>query len=297
LGRIGLQLRFPYLKPPMPGRLSILALLLLCVMGCARNTDGTWKAPFVYRIDIQQGNVVDQEMINKLQPGMDKKQVKYILGTPLMIDPFHTDRWDYLYSFEPGTGERQQRRVTLFFDGEHLARIEGDIKITDRPAGEEELQNERSVAVPLEENKPGFFKRMFSRDKQAAPEEVDSGSAQEETEATAAMDETTAPSETDVTDTGTSTPGAETETAPSPQAEETVEDITPTPATTPEAQAAASATVDPKEKSTAGDPGEKNLLRRFWDRMTKSDMETDTDEETEQDRRDAEVLEDAGGEL
>lgn len=84
--------------------------------------------PLVYKIDIQQGNVIEQEMLTQLQPGMNKAKVKFIMGSPLIIDTFHSDRWDYLYSYKVGGGERSQRRITLFFEDEKLAFMEGDIK-------------------------------------------------------------------------------------------------------------------------------------------------------------------------
>src|SRR3972149_8489172 len=187
----------------MPRILSILVLFMLLPMGCARNTDGTLKAPLVYRVDIQQGNVVDQAMINKLKPGMDKKQVKYIMGTPLITDTFHGDRWDYLYSFEPGRGEREQRRITLFFKDDKLARLEGDITVTDKPRVDEDSLKERSVVVPLEEDKPGFFKRMFSRNKnQKNAGEGEDGSTSA-TVAPATATETGTETGTGVTDTHT----------------------------------------------------------------------------------------------
>ena len=291
----------------MPRLLSILGLIMLCTIGCARNNDGTWKAPLVYRIDVQQGNVVDQQMINKLKPGMDKKQVKFIMGTPLLIDPFHTDRWDYLYSFEPGGGEREQRRVTLFFNGEHLARVEGDIKVTDRPLADEEPQKDRSVAVPLEDNKPGFFKRMFSRNKSA---QEDAGGSLNATEATDTEASTTAipepvPAGTEATGTKTSTDstpepapvGTTPETATTAPLDQETGDAATKTAIAPESTASTKTHETDVEKSTAGDTQEKNLLRRFWDRMTKSGNESDTNEESEQDKRDAEVLQGAGGDL
>jgi outer membrane protein assembly factor BamE len=153
------------MKLIMSAHIPILVLILLSVSACARHADGTWKAPLVYRIDVQQGNVVDQEMINKLQPGMDKKQVKFIMGTPLITDPFHSDRWDYVYSMEPGKSERQQRRVTLYFKSEKLAYIDGDIKVTAFPSIETDKNKDRVVDVPLKESKEGFFSRMIDKDK------------------------------------------------------------------------------------------------------------------------------------
>ena len=67
--------------------------------------------PGVYKIDIQQGNVVTQDMIDQLRPGMTQRQVRFIMGNPLVADTFHPNRWDYIYSMQPGGGERQQERV------------------------------------------------------------------------------------------------------------------------------------------------------------------------------------------
>lgn len=80
-----------------------------------------------YRIDVRQGNYVSQEMVSQLKPGMTKDQVRFVLGTPLLSDVFHVDRWDYVYRFQPGIGELQQRRLTVFFEGNKLARIAGDV--------------------------------------------------------------------------------------------------------------------------------------------------------------------------
>ena len=80
-----------------------------------------------YRIDIRQGNYVTQEMVAQLKPGMTRDQVRFILGTPLVADIFHADRWDYIYSFKPGRGELQLRRFAVFFEDNRLARVAGDV--------------------------------------------------------------------------------------------------------------------------------------------------------------------------
>ncbi|GGM28456.1 outer membrane protein assembly factor BamE [Pseudomonas asuensis] len=85
--------------------------------------------PGVYKIDIQQGNVVTQDMIDQLRPGMTRRQVRFIMGSPLITDTFHANRWDYLYSMQPGGGQRQQERVSLVFDdSDHLVGLAGDFK-------------------------------------------------------------------------------------------------------------------------------------------------------------------------
>ncbi len=92
---------------------------LLALAGCS--------FPGVYKIDIQQGNVVTQDMIDQLKPGMTRRQVRFIMGNPLITDTFHAKRWDYLYSIQPGGGQRLQERVSLMFDNnDQLIGLAGD---------------------------------------------------------------------------------------------------------------------------------------------------------------------------
>jgi len=77
-------------------------------------------------MDIQQGNVVTQEMVAKLQPGMTRSQVRFALGTPLVVDPFREDRWDYVYVYLKRGEVVEQRRLVIVFKDDKLARIEGD---------------------------------------------------------------------------------------------------------------------------------------------------------------------------
>lgn len=80
-----------------------------------------------YKIDIRQGNYITQDMVAQLKPGMTRDQVRFILGTPLVADIFHADRWDYIYRFKPGRGEAQQRRFAVFFEDSKLVRVAGDV--------------------------------------------------------------------------------------------------------------------------------------------------------------------------
>lgn len=90
----------------------------------------TWleRIPIVYRPDIQQGNIVTQEAVNKLEPGMSKRQVRFVLGTPMLADAFHQDRWDYIYTLTEGWGEREQKNLTVYFEQDSLIKIEGDLR-------------------------------------------------------------------------------------------------------------------------------------------------------------------------
>lgn len=87
-----------------------------------------------YRIDVPQGNIVTQEMVDRLKPGMTRRQVRAVMGTPLVRDPFHADRWDYIYYFKPGRGEVERRHLALYFEADRLTRIEGDLR--PRPQSE-----------------------------------------------------------------------------------------------------------------------------------------------------------------
>ena len=100
--------------------------------------------PGVYRLNIPQGNIVTQEMIDQLRPGLTKRQVNFILGTPLIKDTFDQDRWDYLYSFQPGGGERVQETLTVFFENNQLTHFTGDFEQTpeNEQFGNEPVQEE-----------------------------------------------------------------------------------------------------------------------------------------------------------
>jgi outer membrane protein assembly factor BamE len=104
------------------------ALLLLAVLlgGCSFS-DFRFGLPGVYRIDIPQGNIVNQEMVDQLQPGMNKRQVRFVMGTSLILDTFEPDRWDYLRSLETRKQKRTQEGISLFFENDKLVRIEGDL--------------------------------------------------------------------------------------------------------------------------------------------------------------------------
>jgi outer membrane protein assembly factor BamE len=133
--------------------------MLSALVLSACNTD---KIPGVYRIDIQQGNDVSQEMISQVEVGMTKAQVTYLLGTPLLIDTFHPDRWDYLYSFHPGNDNREQRHITLFFSDDTLDSVQGDIRKVDYADLTESERQDVNVVVPLEKNKVGFFRSILN---------------------------------------------------------------------------------------------------------------------------------------
>lgn len=101
--------------------LSILILLTTILSACG-------FFPGVYKIDITQGNIITQDMVDQLRPGLSKRQVNFILGTPQVRDTFNQDRWDYLYSIQPGGGQRAQEVLSVFFENGELVSFEGDFE-------------------------------------------------------------------------------------------------------------------------------------------------------------------------
>jgi outer membrane protein assembly factor BamE len=84
--------------------------------------------PGVYTIDVQQGNIINQEIVDQLRPNMNKRQVLYIMRTPMLRDVFHKKRWEYIFSEQPGGEERLQKRVSLYFKGDALIGVQGDFR-------------------------------------------------------------------------------------------------------------------------------------------------------------------------
>ena len=103
-------------------RLILLTLLVASLSAC-----GVVGFPGVYRINVEQGNIVTQEMVDQLKPGMSKRQVRFIMGTPLVEDTFNQNRWDYPYSIRNGGELLSESHVTVFFDGDSLVNVTGDV--------------------------------------------------------------------------------------------------------------------------------------------------------------------------
>lgn len=134
--------------------IPVTAVIAVTLTGCSGmrdigdaipNTLESWS--LMYRPNVQQGNVIDQEMMDKLEIGMDKRQVRYALGTPMLVDVFHQDRWDYVYTFGRGSKPKEIKRSSLVFEDGRLTRIEGELQ--PRPADQRpEPQKELLVTVP-----------------------------------------------------------------------------------------------------------------------------------------------------
>lgn len=114
------------MKRNMTSKIKAAALLITVMTLSACGSVGSLDFPGVYKIGIPQGNIITQEMVDQLRPGMTKRQVIFVMGTPLVRDPYNQDRWDYIYSFQPGGGVRGQEKITVFFEDDALVQMTGD---------------------------------------------------------------------------------------------------------------------------------------------------------------------------
>lgn len=87
----------------------------------------------LYKPEVQQGNVISAEMLETLKIGMSKRQVVFLLGTPLITDPFHQERWDYFYSLSKNGGKPAQRHLVVHFKGDEVVAVDGDLAPQNTP--------------------------------------------------------------------------------------------------------------------------------------------------------------------
>jgi outer membrane protein assembly factor BamE len=104
-------------------RILLISLILVFISACG--------FPGVYKINIEQGNIVTQEMVDKLKPGMSRRQVKFIMGTPLIKDTFNRNRWDYVFMLRNGSKVLDQSRLTVEFNEDTLINVLGDFVSAD----------------------------------------------------------------------------------------------------------------------------------------------------------------------
>lgn len=140
-------------------RYLFLLLVLLCVScGTALPTIKP------YKLDVQQGNVVTSKMLLQLRPGMTKSQVRFIMGTPLIQDSFHSNRWDYVYQMREGGKLKEQRRVIMDFENELLKSVRGDVIPSgsdQSKANEVEAPTGTRVVTPIKKpEEKGFLNKL-----------------------------------------------------------------------------------------------------------------------------------------
>jgi len=129
-------------------RLILMSLLVLGLSGCS----------IVYKLPTRQGNVIDQKQFDLLKVGQTREQVKFLLGTPIATSPFRTDRWDYFGYYKDPRGKVSSRTISLYFDADKLARMEGvEIAGAARPLDSpdvERIQAEQQKKEAIEVQTP-----------------------------------------------------------------------------------------------------------------------------------------------
>ena len=114
--------------------------------------------------------MIDQDMVDQLRPNMTKRQVLYIMGSPMLADSFHERRWDYLFSEQKGGAERVQKRISLFFNGDNLIGIQGDVRPSSLPVVKP--STETTVELPkrqLDKSMSEKITGLFEDDDQEEP--------------------------------------------------------------------------------------------------------------------------------
>lgn len=111
-------------------------LCTLLLAGCTALSACSFQLPRIHRVTVQQGNVITQEMVNRLKPGMTREQVAFVMGGPVVRNAFDDSRWDYVYTINAPGSFQSQVMVSLFFEQSTLARIVGDLKPTPQSASD-----------------------------------------------------------------------------------------------------------------------------------------------------------------
>ena len=131
--------------------LILISVIVSLFLAACSNDPVVSKLPFVYKLDIQQGNVITQNQVDQLRTGMSRRQVQFVIGAPMITDPFHANRWDYFYSLQPGSGRKEsaKEQLTLIFLEDNLSEIRSSLS-ADKEANQ--TQDEQiTVDVPYQE--------------------------------------------------------------------------------------------------------------------------------------------------
>ena len=136
--------------------ISIFLPFVILIGGCSSWEDFS----LVHVPDIEQGNIVTPEMVALLEPGMTKRQVRFALGSPMLVDVFHDERWDYLLSIKRRNEPLEIKQFTVYFEGDTLSRYEGDIEPSENVESVQE-KREILVSVPDYEGDLGLLVRFW----------------------------------------------------------------------------------------------------------------------------------------
>lgn len=137
--------------------LALFAFITLTLSACIKP----------YQPDIQQGNIINNSDLQEIRHGMSKQEILFILGTPLVIDPFNESRWDYYYSNQnQRKNEVSTRLITVMFDGDRLVKLEGDVdlsKVQSLEPSTEDKQHGGTVITEPTQREKGLLNRIFKK--------------------------------------------------------------------------------------------------------------------------------------
>ena len=139
--------------------LAAAAALALVLAGCETSNWPLLRNFGVYKIDINQGNYITQDMVDRLKPGLTKPQVRLALGTPLVQSAFRDNRWDYVYEFTRQGRRVEHRQFTVYFVDDKLARWEGD-EMPKSVADLNKAAAERTLGKMPQTDDPGILGRI-----------------------------------------------------------------------------------------------------------------------------------------
>ena len=132
-----------------------LGLLSAVQMSCSTVLN---HLPYVYTVDVNQGNMIDQSMVDQLRPNMTKRQVLFIMGSPMLVDFFHQDRWDYVYWSKKGDSDPEQKNISIYFETDQIKAIQGDFRPNAVPVLKP--SDDRMVDVPKRDLEKTLFETV-----------------------------------------------------------------------------------------------------------------------------------------
>ncbi|MCG7923661.1 MAG: outer membrane protein assembly factor BamE [Candidatus Thiodiazotropha lotti] len=140
----------------MKKKLILILLIIPLLKACS-----SWEElSLVHSPDIEQGNIITPEMVALLQPGMTQRQVRFALGSPMLIDVFHGTRWDYLLSIKRRNQAVEIKRFRVFFENDLLSHYQGDIKAAENVETKQE-KRELVASVPDYDGDFGILERLW----------------------------------------------------------------------------------------------------------------------------------------
>lgn len=143
---------------------KITLAIIVCIFttACLKEQTKKLALPFIYHVDMHQGNRLEQSSVDRLAVGMSKEKVNFVMGTALLISPFNNNRWDYIQIIRKNKDEHySQRRISLFFKDEKLDHIQGNIVVVDRSDSAADSGTASSITITQPRKKKSLLSKLF----------------------------------------------------------------------------------------------------------------------------------------